>query len=55
MSSVMIRRLKKDVLKELPPKIRQRIEIDTEECYIKEIRELFGVDKDVVLTEKVKL
>ena len=49
----MIRRLKKDVLKELPPKIRQKIEVETQQSYIDELKEIFGINKDVRMTEEV--
>ena len=53
LSSLMIRRLKKDVLKELPPKIRQKIEVETQQSYIDELKEIFGINKDVRMTEEV--
>ena len=37
MNKIMIRRLKKNVLSQLPPKRRQRIEIDCDEKYIEKI------------------
>ena len=42
LNSVMIRRLKKDVLSELPPKRRQKIEIKTESSVVKKIQELLS-------------
>ena len=40
-SKVMIRRLKKDVLKQLPPKQRQRIPFDVKESDLKKVDSLF--------------
>jgi len=37
---MMIRRLKKDVLSELPPKTRQTIQIDCEEKLVKQIKKI---------------
>ena len=38
----MIRRLKKDVLTELPDKQRQKVYVETDKSIIKEIKEILG-------------
>lgn len=45
MNSFMIRRLKRDVLTELPPKRRQKIEIRTDAPYVKKIQEAVNKTK----------
>lgn len=49
---IMIRRLKKDVLKDLPPKIRQRIVVETDDSIIKQIKGI--LKKDFHNTEERK-
>ena len=44
----------KDVLKDLPPKIRQKIEVETEKNRIDELKEIFGINKFANFSEKVK-
>ena len=41
-SSFMIRRLKKEVLSQLPPKRRQRVEIQCEERTLKQVKKILG-------------
>ena len=41
---IMIRRLKKDVLKELPPKIRQKITVKTHKQIISQIKAILKRD-----------
>ena len=41
-NSIMIRRLKKDVLAELPPKRRQKVEVNTDTAIVNEIKKLLG-------------
>eukprot|EP00347_Sterkiella_histriomuscorum_P020832 403336296 len=41
---IMIRRLKKDVLKDLPPKIRQKIVVQTDKKYLMQIRAILKRD-----------
>ena len=45
LNSIMIRRLKKDVLKELPPKKRQKVPIATDESVIKQIKAILKKSK----------
>lgn len=40
----MLRRLKKDVLAQLPPKVRTRIAVATDPKMVKEIKELLNKD-----------
>jgi len=53
LNSLMIRRLKKDVLSELPPKKRQKISINTDEKIIKQIKLLLN-KSNAVITEDVE-
>jgi len=43
-NKLMIRRLKKDVLKELPPKIRQRIFVKTNDGLVRQIKAILNRD-----------
>jgi hypothetical protein len=42
----MLRRLKKDVLTQLPDKQRQRVQIETDKSVTKEIQSLLQVNSD---------
>ena len=46
LSKIMIRRLKKDVLNQLPPKKRQKVEIQTDKKIINQIKLLLSKSKD---------
>jgi hypothetical protein len=39
-SSIMLRRLKRDVLSQLPPKVRQRIEVQPEERLLRHVKRI---------------
>jgi len=45
LNSIMIRRLKKDVLTELPPKRRQKIEVKLDNQYVKKIQDAISKSK----------
>lgn len=51
LNSLMIRRLKKDVLSELPPKKRQKVTINTDEKVIKQIKILLNKSNVIVPDE----
>lgn len=53
LNNLMIRRLKKDVLSELPPKKRQKIVINTNDKVIKQIKILLSKSK-IVIPEQVE-
>lgn len=53
-STLMVRRLKEDVLKDLPPKVRQIVELDADSQashILKRERDLFGFDKGMLTDE----
>ena len=49
----MIRRLKKDVLKDLPPKKRQKIEVATDSKIKAEIRKILKKDSKIDVDDLV--
>jgi len=49
----MIRRLKKDVLSQLPPKNRQNVEIDCDKKVVKQIKAILGKLKDDELEDEL--
>ena len=50
LKNIMIRRLKKDVINQLPPKKRQKIEIETDPKIIKKIKSL-NVKNEIIIKE----
>ena len=54
LNNLMIRRLKKDVLSELPPKKRQKVTISTDEKIVNQIRVLLNKTSKMVIPENIE-